>query len=54
LLDDILNDPARMIKQRPGRPGEQLLQVFRPDGSGVIYKWDGSQWVFSHFAENLF
>jgi hypothetical protein len=54
LLDDILNDPARMIKQRPGRPGEQLLQVLGPDGSGVIYKWDGTQWVFSHFAENLF
>lgn len=54
LLDDILNDPARMLKQRPGRPGEQLLQIFRPDGSGVIYKRDGTQWVFSHFAENLF
>jgi len=54
LLGDILNDPAKTVKQRPGRPGEQLLQISRSDGSGVIYKWDGSNWVFSHFAENLF
>lgn len=53
-LNDILNDPARTVKQRPGRPGEQLLQINRPDGSGVIFKWDGAQWQFSHFAENLY
>ena len=43
VLDDILNDPNKVVKQRPGRPGEQLLQVHRPDGSGVMYKWDGAQ-----------
>jgi hypothetical protein len=54
LLDDILTDPAGIIRQRPGRPGDQLIQISKPDGSGVIYKWDGIQWVFSHFGENLF
>jgi hypothetical protein len=54
LLSDILSDPSSVMKQRPGRPGEQLLQIFRPDGSGVIYKWKDTGWVFSHFAENLF
>jgi hypothetical protein len=54
VLDDILNDPDKVIKQRPGRPGDQLLQVHRPDGSGVIFKWNGTSWDFSHFAENLF
>ena len=54
LLSDIISDPSSVMKQRPGRPGEQLLQIFRPDGSGVIYKWKDTGWVFSHFAENLF
>ena len=49
-----LSDSARVVKQRSGRPGEHLLQISRPDGSGAIFKWDGSQWSFSHFAENLF
>jgi YD repeat-containing protein len=53
-LDSILNDPARAVKQRPGKPGEWLLQINRPDGSGVIFKWNGTDWQFSHFAENLF
>jgi hypothetical protein len=54
LLRDIVSDSSRVVKQRLGRPGEHLLQISRPDGSGAIYKWDGSGWSFSHFAENLF
>jgi hypothetical protein len=54
VLDGILNDPARIVKQRLGKPGEQLLQVSRPDGTGAIFKWDGARWVFSHFGEGLY
>ena len=54
VLEDILTHPDKVIKQRLGRPGEQLLQIHRPDGSGVIYKWDGKEWVFSHFGVNLY
>jgi hypothetical protein len=53
VLDGILNDPARVVKQRAGKPGEQLLQVSRADGTGVIFKWDGTKWVFSHLGEGL-
>jgi RHS repeat-associated protein len=54
VLDDILKDPASVYKVRPGKGGDDILQVSKPDGTGAIYKKDGGQWVFSHFGENLY
>jgi RHS repeat-associated protein len=54
ILDGILHDPNRVVKVRPGKGGEEILQVNRPDGTGAIFKKVNGQWVFSHFAEDLF
>jgi RHS repeat-associated protein len=54
VLDGIVSDPNKVIKVRPGKGGEEILQVSRPDGTGAIYKKVNGQWVFSHFAENLY
>ncbi len=54
IMDGILHDPNRVVKVRPGKGGEEILQVNRPDGTGAIFKKVNGQWVFSHFAENLF
>ncbi|HYB76583.1 MAG TPA: DUF4157 domain-containing protein [Candidatus Bathyarchaeia archaeon] len=54
ILDQILKDPNKIIKVRPGRGGEQILQVSRPDGTGAIFTMQNGQWTFSYFAENLY
>lgn len=54
ILDDMINDPNKIVKIRPGKGGEQILQVSRPDGTGAIFKMEGGQWTFSHFAESLY
>jgi hypothetical protein len=54
ILDGILHDPDRVVKVRPGKGGEEILQVNRPDGTGAIFKKKDGQWVFSNLAENLF
>jgi hypothetical protein len=54
ILDDIIADPSSIRKIRPGKAGEQLLQINKPNGTGVIYKFKNGQWEFSHFAENLY
>jgi filamentous hemagglutinin len=54
VLDDILTDPSSVVKKRPGKAGEILLQVSKPDGTGAIYKLKNGKWEFSHFAENIY
>jgi hypothetical protein len=54
VLDGIMNDPAKTVKLRPGKGDEQIMQVNRPDGTSAIFKLKDGNWVFSHFAENLY
>ena len=53
VLENILNDPDKSVKMRPGKSGVQLLQVHKPGGAGVIFKWQNDKWEFSYFTENL-
>jgi len=54
VLDDILTDPTSVMKQRFGKAKRPVLQVFKPDGSGVIFQYQDGHWEFFYFAENLY
>ena len=54
VLNDILNDPNRIVKRRITRKNDVILQVSRADGSGVVYKWNGTTWIFWYFGEGLY
>jgi hypothetical protein len=50
IADAILTHPQVRSKIRTGKPGEVVLQVFRPDGAGIVFKWKNDRWEFNFFC----